>query len=262
MSIFPRLIKTTARMSEYSDDRIPETVLAGVEDRITAARTDHDVVDVEMKFYQFGLYSGQWHAKTSSPHGRGKWLKGSVLRYDGYWSHGKWTGLGTVYDERGIRVCTGSYLDGKLHGFATAYAEDGETIEDEGYHVFGHPCPDITNEEQFSLAVSKREEQRDALNSSSTPSTTTGSSNREGSHPYTTKSFSFTLNSSNPIMSAPIVGLFPRYHEVPVKMLEGQGFQDLDDDEVPTPTNLEEGKTRDDWLEWVRRFYPRRNAEV
>lgn len=217
--------------------------------------TNSQIVSVVNQFFQFGFYTGEWSAETKKPHGQGRWFKVDVLRYEGGWNQGDWDGLGTVYDEDGVRVCTGRYKKGQLHGFATLFGEDGVTVEEESYHVFGVERPDIETEEEFLEAAQKVEEERKkaAAARAAKPPTST---------PSSVISFSYTLTSESPVMSAPIVGLFPRYASVPVKMLEGAGFPDLDDDEIPTPTNLEEGKTRQDWLKWVREFYPRRNNDA
>lgn len=216
------------------------------------AATNGNIIQVEKKFFQFGFYTGEWSVETNKPHGKGKWYKGEVLQYDGGWSHGQWMGHGTVYNEEGIRLCDGEYFEGELHGFGVLYAEDGETIEDQSFHVFGEERPDILSREDFEQATKKAEEERERQKSRSLPQLST---NRGST---TTTVFSATLNANSPIMSAPIIGLFPRYERIPHKMLEGAGFQELEDDEIPTPTNLEEGKTREDWLLWVRKFYPKK----
>ncbi len=221
----------------------------------SSSSVNPDIIAVENKFYQFGLYTGDWDSKTNKPHGQGKWYKVDTLRYDGGWDQGNWSGYSTVYDEEGLAVCTGTYLNGSLHGFATRFAEDGKTVEEVGYHVYGKERTDVTNDEEFQAAVKVEDEARARRRAFVPPP---GAPSTSG--PTTTKSFSFTLDKSNPIMSAPIMGLFPRYSEVSVKMLEGAGFEDLEDDEIPTPTNLEEDKTREDWLEWVRKFYPKRES--
>lgn len=206
------------------------------------------ILIVSDKFYMFGQYTGEWDDVTKKPHGNGRWIQSGALRYDGSWDQGQWSGHGTVYDEGGVRVCTGNYLNGSLHGFATLYHEDGETIDEEGYHIFGNEAPECKTEEEFlqkSTAIQAQAAAKEAAKPPPPPPTTT------------TTSFSMTLNKDSPIMSAPIDGLFPRYQAVPVKMLEGAGFPELDDDEIPTPTNLEAGKTREDWIVWVREFYPR-----
>jgi hypothetical protein len=42
----------------------------------------------------------------------------------------------------------------------------------------------------------------------------------------------------------------------------GAGFGDLDDDEIPTPVNLKEDATREDWIRWVRKQYPRKTQHA
>ncbi len=73
-------------------------------------------------------------------------------------------------------------------------------------------------------------------------------------------SFSVTLTRDSPIMSAPLDGIFPRYEDAPARLLQGGDFSELEDDEVPTPINLQEEKTRADWMAWVRKFYPRKGT--
>lgn len=204
-------------------------------------KIEEAVTNVTKQQFMFGMYTGDWDGTTEKPHGEGKWSQHDVLRYEGMWKQGKWTGKGTVYDEDGKRVCSGTFLDGELHGFGTLYEDDGETIEAECYHVFGKEMHDITNDEEFHQKVAEEEAKR------AKPKPVT----------HSTTSFSMTLTSSSPIMSAPIVGLFPRYSEVSGRMMQGYDFSDLEDDEIPTPTNLEEGKTREDWMVWVRTFYPK-----
>jgi len=217
-------------------------------------KKDPDIILVSGKFYQFGLYSGGWNTLSNSPHGEGRYSRGGILLYDGNWKHGAWSGFGTVYDETG-KVCSGSYLNGKLHGFATLYKED-ETIDCQSYHVYGVEMPDIQSDEEFQQQVAEAdlEKKKQAEEEASRKQQQV----QQLSHQSTIKSFSMTLDSSNPIMSAPIEGLFPRYAEIPIKMLEGCGFPDLQDEEIPTPTNLESGKTREDWIIWVRKYYPKK----
>lgn len=50
-------------------------------------------------------------------------------------------------------------------------------------------------------------------------------------------------------MSAPTVGLFPRYDSITKKMTR-KGFSDLDDEEILAPSNLESNLTREDQLRW------------
>ena len=224
--------------TQSTEEDLPE------EERVSKKQKIEDAVTiVTNQSFMFGVYTGEWDGTSRKPHGEGKWSQHEVLRYDGKWQQGKWTGYGTVYDEDGKRVCSGTFLDGELHGFGTLYEEDGETIETQCYHVFGKEMPDMTNDEEFQQKVAEEEEAERAKPKPATLSTT---------------SFSMTLTSSSPIMSAPIVGLFPRYSEISGKMMQGYGFSDLEDDEIPTPTNLEEGKTREDWMVWVRKFYPKR----
>lgn len=209
------------------------------------------VVQVTRQFHDFGHYTGAWDPDTKKPHGAGEWERCGVIRYIGNWEQGVWSGQGTVFDEDGARVCSGNFSDGAPHGFCVRYADDGETIAEECYVVYGEDAVDVKTEEEFEAAAEaarreklRREEQR-----------------RKAQPPpnaRSTISFSATLTANSPIMSAPIEGLFPRYAAVPMAMLNGADFTTLDDDDIPTPTNLEEGKTRDDWLAWVRKFYPRK----
>lgn len=212
------------------------------------------IIQVESRFYRFGTYSGDWDSQTNEPHGQGQWKRGGVLRFDGGWEQGVWNGIGTVFDENtGLKYCTGNFLNGKLHGLGKIFATDGETIEEESFHLFGEEMPTIRTEEEFQAKATEilqqKEEAAKVRQISSVFPSFSESSNT---------SISFTLDSSNPIMTAPIVGLFPRYTEVPSQMLQGVGFGDLSDEDIPTPTNLEEGKTREDWLAWIRNHYPRK----
>lgn len=203
-------------------------------------------IKIENKFYQFGYYTGDWDKTTNQPNGNGQFKRLDVILYDGGWIQGKWNGVGTVYDQNsGLKVCTGQFFNGELHGYGTLFKEDGE-IEEESYHIFGKEMPMIKSKEEFEAKVEEilreREEKARVRKAAST---------------ITSPSFSMTLDSSSPVMTAPIVGLFPRYESIPIKMLEGAQFSDLDDDEIPTPSNLDEGKTRQDWLTWVRTYYPK-----
>lgn len=236
---------------------------------MTEEANSSDIVKLENKSYQFGLYSGEWSQSRSKPQGWGKWTKSDVLRYEGNWDYGKWTGEGTVFDENGIRVCSGNYLNGNLHGFATYYEEDGVTIEKKCYTLFGEELPLSTTEEEFRALEEKAQresEEKSRAKRQKTESTdqtpnlpSPSSSSKPKQAQPTVKSFSITLNAANPLMSAPLIGLFPRYSEVPVAMLEGATFADLEDEDIPIPTNLDPDYTPEDWLEWVRKYYPRKH---
>lgn len=209
------------------------------------------VVKVTKEFHDFGYYTGDWDPATKKPHGAGEWERCGTTRYIGNWEQGVWSGYGTVFDEGGARVCSGNFSGGQPHGFCTRYADDGEAISEECYLVYGEACTDVKTEEEFEAAAeeARREKRRrEELRRKSQPPPSARS----------TISFSATLTADSPIMSAPIEGLFPRYAAVPVAMLNGADFTMLDDDDIPTPTNLETGKTRDDWLVWVRKFFPRK----
>lgn len=203
-----------------------------------------------MEFHEFGYYTGDWDPITKKPHGTGEWQRCDVTRYIGNWEQGVWSGRGTVFGDDGTRVCSGTFSGGKPHGFCAYYADDGETISEECYLVYGEERADLKTDEEFEAAAeeARREKQR------------RDEQRRRTQPASSTKSFSMTLTADSPIMSAPIDGLFPRYAAVPVAMLNGADFSMLEDDDIPTPTNLASGKTREDWLDWVRKFFPRKIA--
>lgn len=129
------------------------------------------------------------------------------------------------------------------HGAGVEYQHDGVTVNKQGNFENGKFVG--------SKEVSQEEgDDGDGIFRSNNSNTNTPT------NATTTISTTLTLTSSSPIMSAPLNGIFPRYDVVPIKMLQGAQFADLDDDEIPTPTNLAPGKTRADWLAWVRQNYP------
>lgn len=83
------------------------TIIAIMESSLDS--TNQQIVSVVNQFFQFGFYTGEWSTETKKPHGQGRWFKVDVLRYEGGWNQGDWDGLGTVYGEDGVRICTGRY---------------------------------------------------------------------------------------------------------------------------------------------------------